>query len=251
MVRDDPEGRIHNLSPHKFPRDTYRLLNKGLTYCLSSAHFNTAALKKDLQGFYRRIRLRAHFGNSDHTPSILDTLKERNTSYTPNEVDACILTFEAAMSRDLKDYLSQHYTRPTYRDNLSPNERRCLESLRSRDDLVITQADKGGAVVIWGIEEYLAEADNQLGNADYYCKLNQDPLEQYVDTISTTLEDSHKQNLIDKKTLTILKPVNTKSPWFYLLPEIHKPNNAGRPVISSTNCHTTKLQNMWITTSSP
>ena len=64
---------------------------------------------------------------------------------------------------------------------------------------------------------------------------------EYGDTISNTLEDLYKQSQIDKKTLTILKPVDAKPPRFYLLPKIHKPSNPGRPVISSTNCHTTKL----------
>ena len=32
-----------------------------------------------------------------------------------------------------------------------------------------------------------------------------------------------------------------KTPKFYTLPKIHKPNNPGRPVISSINCHTAKI----------
>ena len=44
-----------------------------------------------------------------------------------------------------------------------------------------------------------------------------------------------------KKTVDILNPSNTKQAYFYLLPKIHKINNPGRPVISSTNCHTTKI----------
>ena len=48
-------------------------------------------------------------------------------------------------------------------------------------------------------------------------------------------------NTIDKETSDILKPVNVKPARFYLLPKIHKKNNPGRPVISSINCHTTRL----------
>ena len=164
-IRDDPDGRIHNLSPHKFPRDTFRLLNKGLKFCPYSPHFNTTSLKKDLKGFSRRIRLRARFGNSDHIPSILDTLKKPNTSYTPNDVDASILTFETAVAKDVNLHLSRQNSQRAYKDNLTPNERRSLELLQNRDDHIITQADKKGAVVIFGIEEYLNEANSQLGNS--------------------------------------------------------------------------------------
>ena len=41
--------------------------------------------------------------------------------------------------------------------------------------------------------------------------------------------------------MNILTPVSITPARFYLLPKIHKSNNPGRPVISSTNCHTTKL----------
>ena len=32
-----------------------------------------------------------------------------------------------------------------------------------------------------------------------------------------------------------------KTLYFYLLPKIHKPNNPGRPVVSSINYHTLKM----------
>ena len=32
-----------------------------------------------------------------------------------------------------------------------------------------------------------------------------------------------------------------KTPEFHLLPKIHKANNPGRPVISSINCHTSRV----------
>ena len=39
----------------------------------------------------------------------------------------------------------------------------------------------------------------------------------------------------------LLRPANSRTPIFYMLPKIHKPNNLGRPVISSINSHTEKL----------
>ena len=38
-----------------------------------------------------------------------------------------------------------------------------------------------------------------------------------------------------------LIPLKTTPARFYLLPKIHKKNNPGRPVVSSVNCHTTKI----------
>ena len=51
----------------------------------------------------------------------------------------------------------------------------------------------------------------------------------------------HSNNLIDKETIDTLIPLKTTPARFYLLPKIHKKNNPGRPVVSSVNCHTTKI----------
>ena len=50
------------------------------------------------------------------------------------------------------------------------------------------------------------------------------------------------QGKLDAEAIEILRvPKNIKPARFYLLPKIHKKKNPGRPVVASTNCHTTKL----------
>ena len=44
--------------------------------------------------------------------------------------------------------------RPNY-SNLSVKEQKALQELQSRDDIVITEADKGGAVVTLDVEDYM------------------------------------------------------------------------------------------------
>ena len=43
------------------------------------------------------------------------------------------------------------------------------------------------------------------------------------------------------RTANILLEENIKTPEFQLLPKIHKANNPGRTVISSINCHTSRI----------
>ncbi len=95
--------------------------------------------------------MRAHFGISNYQPTILESLKERNSSFTPKNVDPTIQTFEIAIKQDIIN----HETRHLPHDNLTNKQRKALRELMDREDLVITRADKGGAIVIWGIEEYL------------------------------------------------------------------------------------------------
>ena len=47
--------------------------------------------------------------------------------------------------------------------------------------------------------------------------------------------------MLSSKTSKMLITMEPKTPKFYTLPKIHKPNNPGRPVISSINCHTAKI----------
>ena len=45
----------------------------------------------------------------------------------------------------------------------------------------------------------------------------------------------------DMDTGQLLRPANSRTPIFYTLLKIHKPNNPGRPVISSVNSHREKI----------
>ena len=164
-------------------------------------------------------------------------MKEKNKSFTPNNIDTTIETFELAVKTDTKE----HNTTVQKRYNLTKEEQKALAHLSKRDDIIITRADKGGATVIWGIEEYLNEVNNHLKNTEFYQELNHDPFEDFKNLITNSLKEMLSNDLIDKETLEILKPVDVKPARFYLIPKIHKKNNPGRPVISSVNCHTSKL----------
>ena len=53
--------------------------------------------------------------------------------------------------------------------NLSYNERKALR--KSYPDIVIKKADKGSAVVVWGLDQYCKEAFKQLEDENVYEKV--------------------------------------------------------------------------------
>ena len=61
--------------------------------------------------------------------------------------------------------------------NLSSSERPTLRSLKERNDIVITSADKGGKVVILDKEEYKANCFDQLNNKKFYKEIENNPTE--------------------------------------------------------------------------
>ena len=132
--------------------------------------------------------------------------------------------------------------------NLTIKERKAMQELQFRKDIGITDADKGGAVVILDVEDYVKEAEKQLNNRENYRKINYDPTDVNNESIHKAISRFQKENLLSKNISEGLKTENTKTPHFYLKPKVHKDGNPGRPVISSIYCHTSKIPNRLITT---
>ena len=57
------------------------------------------------------------------------------------------------------------------KSNLSAGEQKAMEKLAKRKDIIITNADKGGAVVIINVEKYINEANRRLSDKRNYKKL--------------------------------------------------------------------------------
>ena len=116
-----------------------------------------------------------------------------------------------------------------------------MEELAKRKDLIITKADKGGAVVIMDADSYIKEANQQLSDKASYKQLTQDPKLQHNKMVNQTIQRFKNAKLLPQKIADGLKITNPKTPKFYISPKIHKPNNPGRPVINSIECHTSEI----------
>ena len=140
---------------------------------------------EDLSKFYRKIRLHAFFNNLDQAIddrlqtgfSLEDEftrLEKRNSTFTP-----CEGQFEAVdkfIDNCRKDIVVAELSGPT-RSNLNDNKEKALKRLRKRKDIVIQQADKGGAVV-WRRDLYQKETDLQLSNECFYTRLETDKTDE-------------------------------------------------------------------------
>ena len=91
------------------------------------------------------------------------------------------------------------------------------------------------------VNDYDDEANRQLQDTQYYQKLNYNPTGDHTNIIRNTLEKLKNNNKLDEDIAEGLRPLKPRTPRFYLLPKIHKENNPGRPVISSVDCHTSRI----------
>ena len=127
------------------------------------------------------------------------------------------------------------------RKNLSKKEEDALQNLSKRDDIIITKADKGGAVVIVDVDDYIQEANRQLDNKEFYKKLTIDTTEISRIKVNRTINELKSSHLLNEKIANDLLSSEAKTPQFKMLPKVHKEGNPGRPVVSSIDCHTTKI----------
>ena len=59
--------------------------------------------------------------------------------------------------------------------------------------------------------------------------------------VNDTIEKFHRQHVLTKNITDNLKTTNVKTPHFYIAPKVCKKDIPGRPVVSSIDCHTSKL----------
>ena len=59
-------------------------------------------------------------------------------------------------------------------NNLTNSERKPLYDLKNDKSIVIKSADKGSAVVLWDREDYIKQAEKQLGDEEVYEEVSND-----------------------------------------------------------------------------
>ena len=105
-----------------------------------------------------------------------------------------------------------------------------MEDLSIRDDIIITKTDKGGAVVILDVDDYINEANRQLNNKEFYKEVPNDPTELNRKKVNAIKERKYAR-LLDKNIATKLEVQEARTLAFYMFPKLHKPENPGKPEI--------------------
>ena len=227
-----------NLSEQGFSTNEYKLLGYNLNFVPTPNKINKNELLQDIKNFNRRIKLKSHFGSIPKEGLYFKS----NSTWEPQNTHHTVKTFTEDFSRRVMEKINNgNNQRIADRKNLTKLEMQAMEDLQKREDLVITKADKGGAVVVQDVQNYIKEADRQLSDKKFYKILDHNPTSENAALVENAIDSLKQRGLLDEKMAEKLKPVEPKTPRFYLLPKIHKPNNPGRPVVSSINCHTERI----------
>ncbi|XP_072020239.1 uncharacterized protein [Amphiura filiformis] len=106
--------------------------------------------------------------------------------------------------------------------NISKEERDAINSLKHNSNLIINEADKGAAIVIMDVEDYLSECHRQLNDATYYKPLPKDPTAVFARKVTAAVKDARSAGIIDDDMQSVLTPNQPRPGRFYVLPKIHK-----------------------------
>ena len=106
-------------------------------------------------------------------------------------------------------------------NNLTREERSALYNLKNDKNIVIKSADKGSAVAVWDRDDYIKEAEKQLGDKEIYEEVCNDP-EPLISTIHNAIEKIRKRGDRNADTIKYFMAKDPKFARFYFLPKIHK-----------------------------
>ena len=120
-------------------------------------------------------------------------------------------SFIEATNNDIDAEIKQ-LKRPKY-SKLSERELKSLEDLKARDDIIITNVDNVGAVVILDGKGYVRECERQLNNTKHYRHLQQDSIVTSNKLVHNLIERFENEKLIPQnitKGLKINSPRNSR-----------------------------------------
>lgn len=238
--------KIVNLSSRTLNQHEFSLLSRGLNFCPTPGEPKRGDLVRDLDYFHDNLRLEYHFkDNPLPTPSFVKLIMtskvfKKTDRPPPPQAHKNLEAFYFLNERDLQ---RQTLMEPRVK-NLSKEEKGAIRSLKQDPSITIKSADKGGAVVILNTEDYVAEANRQLSDRNFYLPLARDQSQRFNDRIETYLASLLKKEIISKASLRPTHQPTT--PAFYHNPKIHKPKTSsgippGRPIISGNGCATEKI----------
>ena len=207
--------------------------------------------------FTRKVRLVEYFeGNKDDNDESL--VRNKSHWIPPKGRDSDLEAFVT----NVTDIPLTPNDKSKIKHNLSKSQHNSIKSLALDDNIIIKEADKGGATVIMNKSFYQSKIEDMLSNQEYYEQLDNDPHKPIMATYKKLV---HKyENNITKKEFEYLTVFETQPSNFYGLPKIHKskeineactisqdnyveidaPENLNfRPIVAGPICETHRLSN--------
>ena len=192
---------VVNIASRVLTQAEVSLLSKGLKFCPTPKELDWSAVKRAVKEFCRKIKCikdyfedQASYGVKELNQNFKQ-FKEKS-SWVPNKVGP---TIEVYCSK-LEERLLAINTEGRNYSNLSVEEIKALRNLKNCRDIIIKEADKGSAVVVWDSKDYCRDVYRHLNDVVVHEKLQENPLSKVLDRVKKAL-----QALLDIKAIFLVK----------------------------------------------
>ena len=222
---------ITNLSDYTLTDTERDLLTKGLSY-IPNYNDDLNEFKLDTDKFIEKTHTDYHFRDKPHKRKPF----YRKTNWQPpTPTNEPLLKLTA----DLQNILQNtHIQTTTHTDTIN----QAIHNLAHNPDITIKRADKGGSIVIMNTTDYIDTAHAHLNQNTIYAEQPMDYTSQLTDEINSfILQLEHAHKITHNLAHFITPPSPPRTPLFYFLPKIHKPNNPPRPIISGCDSPTDRI----------
>ena len=210
------QPKVINLSKVALNKDEINLLKKGPKFTPTPKQ-NSESLKEDVHSFCRKLRLREFFSETD-VENDDDSIAKNKSKFTPQRNRNTTLDTYVDFLKKTAENIGSQEIKP--KCNINANEWRCLQKLNNNPDLIIKQADKGGAFVIMDADFYADKMLDHLKDEETYEKLEGN-IDEKVKKKMMQLINNHAK-CFTKKEQDFLTKFEQKTSNMYGLPKIHQ-----------------------------
>ena len=225
---------ITNLSSHILSTPEEDILTKGLSFIPTLPNDNTYNLNRSFSDLIKNTHISYFFKNSS-TPKPILHIKSNWVPPTPTHPQINLFTNSL-----LSIFNPRVLGETTTPDNITTDERQAIQSLIDNRNITIKKADKGGSIVILNTTDYINTALDHL-QTNTYIEQNTDHTQYVTDELNSYLTFLRGTHKLPYKIINYITPNPPRTPLFYYLPKIHKPNNPPRPIISGCDSPTDNL----------
>ena len=141
----------------------------------------------DINNFNRRKKLRSHFGEAAPEKGLYF---KSNSSWEPPNPHCTFKTFTESFKNKLMNNIERTQTKMAAINTKKINKKeiKAMNNLKEREDIVITNTNKRGAIVISDVKDYVEEANRQLSNKKHYQKLPTNPTTEHAALVENAID---------------------------------------------------------------
>jgi hypothetical protein len=142
--------------------------------------------------------------------------------------------------------LNEYQFQRPHQSNLLDRETKALAELKRAPNIIVKPADKGSAVVIQDLDDYINEGYRQLSDSNFYRETKDDLTHFHNELINNLIDHLEDNKEISKKCGAYLRNEKPRTSQLYLLPKVHKNKlpMPGRPIVSANNSPTERISEL-------